>query len=290
MKPNPDFSPALLRMKLPTPRKVTVKQVTDLSPRMRRVTFVSDQFDGIESPLPGAHIKLFFVAEDFDWTTMDIATIRSSAPGRTYTPRALRPESGEVDVDFMLHGDGVAANWVANAAPGQHLVFAGPRGGFSPEETADKFVLVADETAIPAASMILEEAGNDRILKIILEVEDRQEERPLTDRVVHHPLWLHRSTAGNTAPGDKLIGEVCRAAEEHPDAFWWVACESSIMRRIRETLLARYEIAPEKMLTRGYWLRQRVDYPDNDYGDNAAKGHGSLAPHRRAYPNDKTDG
>ena len=38
--------------------------------------------------------------------------------GKTYTPLAVRPEALEVDVDFVLHGEGPASTWAAQATLG----------------------------------------------------------------------------------------------------------------------------------------------------------------------------
>ncbi|MDF2368038.1 siderophore-interacting protein [Sneathiella sp.] len=263
----------------PIPRKITVKEVTVLSPRMRRVTFISDQFDGFEPPLPGAHIKLFFVPGDFDWSLMDNSPVRPLPPSRTYTPRNVRPEIGEIDIDFMLHGEGIASGWARQATPGQHLVLAGPRGGYVPPETADRLIIVADDTAIPAASMVLEAAGETRIAEMILEVDTLEEERPLSPHVPFSPIWLHRAEGIGKAFGERLVEEVRRAAREYPDAYWWVACESGIMRRIRHSLAQEFDVPADRLLTRGYWKQQAENYPDNDYGDDSASKAGHSHTH-----------
>ena len=44
---------------------------------------------------------------------------------RSYTARRQDPDAGEVEIDFVLHGDGPAAAWAAAAAPGTPLGVAG---------------------------------------------------------------------------------------------------------------------------------------------------------------------
>ncbi len=89
---------------------------------------------------------------------------------RTYTVRASRPEQGEIDVDFVLHGvddghAGPAAAWAAAAEPGDEIAVVGPdRPGlgrpwgseWAPPADARWLLLAGDETAVPAVGVILE--------------------------------------------------------------------------------------------------------------------------------------
>jgi NADPH-dependent ferric siderophore reductase len=97
------------------PRKprypVEVTGVHALTPRMVRVTFGGEALGAFEWNGPAAHIKLIFpAATDADAPTM-----------RTYTPRRFDARVPELDVDFVIHGEGPASTWAAQAAPGQRL-------------------------------------------------------------------------------------------------------------------------------------------------------------------------
>lgn len=85
---------------------------------------------------------------------------------RTYTIRALRPARGEVDVEFVLHGDnGPASRWAMRARPGDRLAMTAPlasAGGeklgyeWKPPRGVRRILIIADETALPAAAGIFE--------------------------------------------------------------------------------------------------------------------------------------
>jgi NADPH-dependent ferric siderophore reductase len=109
---------------------------------------------------------------------------------------------------------------------------------------------------------------------MILEVASREEARPLSPVATCTPTWIYRSEPDGKAFGEQLINEVCRAAREHPNAHWWVACESGVMRRIRQSLTQNFDVPSDRLLTRGYWKQKTENYPDNDYGDDRASGAG----------------
>jgi NADPH-dependent ferric siderophore reductase len=73
-------------------------------------------------------------------------------------------------LDFALHGEGPAASWAAQAAVGQTLTVAGPRGSFVVPNDFDWYVLIGDETALPAIARRLEElpAGCRAIVRLAL--------------------------------------------------------------------------------------------------------------------------
>ena len=77
------------------PRAVTVARIETLSPLMRRIIFIGDALEGFGPAKPGAHIKLIF---------------------------------GELAVDFLLHGTGLASEWAARAQVGERLHIGGPGG------------------------------------------------------------------------------------------------------------------------------------------------------------------
>ena len=88
---------------------------------------------------------------------------------RDYTPRRYDLDTLELDIDFVLHGDGPASTWAEQAKPGQFLHIGGPRGSMIVPDIFDSYLLIGDETALPAIARRLEGlaaesqgAGGDR--------------------------------------------------------------------------------------------------------------------------------
>ncbi|MCE3544330.1 siderophore-interacting protein, partial [Escherichia coli] len=75
---------------------------------------------------------------------------------RVYTIRTIDIERGEVDIDMVVHpgNDTPGSTWALNAKPGGIVGMTGPGGGSV--EDAGRYLLVGDETALPAIGRILE--------------------------------------------------------------------------------------------------------------------------------------
>ncbi|KQV07877.1 siderophore-interacting protein [Leifsonia sp. Root112D2] len=122
-----------------------------------------DQRIKVILPLPGIGVSAF--PDGIDWyASWRALPEQLRNPIRTYTVRAVRPEAAEIDVDFVLHGDGgPASRWVAGAAVGDELAIVGPHveaedplSGVEWRPGDARTVLLAgDETAAPAVCSIL---------------------------------------------------------------------------------------------------------------------------------------
>ena len=75
----------------------------------------------------------------------------------------------------MLHGDGPASTWAAQAKPGQQIVIGGPRGSMIIPDAYDWYFLAGDETALPAIGRRLEELPATARVVAVIEVEDKAE-------------------------------------------------------------------------------------------------------------------
>jgi NADPH-dependent ferric siderophore reductase len=178
---------------------------------------------------------------------------------RSYTARRQDPAAAQVEIDFVLHGDGPAAAWAATAVPGALLGVAG--AGTLGERTAAHLLLAGDETALPAISRILAAAPVATRGVALLEVAGPAEEQPLTapDGVVVR--WLHRA---DTPPGESTLLADAVAALDRPDGddvFAWVAAESGAVRAIRADLRGRWGLGRAQHHAIGYWRRGRAMSP-----------------------------
>jgi NADPH-dependent ferric siderophore reductase len=178
---------------------------------------------------------------------------------RSYTARRQDPEGGEVEIDFVLHGDGPAATWAGAARPGSLLGVAG--GSPLGDRPARWLLLAGDETALPAITRILAAADPATRGIALLEVAGPEEEQPLPGPSGVEVRWLHR---GGTAPGESTLLADAVADLERPaddDLFAWVAAESAAVRSVRADLRGRWGLGRAQHHAIGYWRRGRAMSP-----------------------------
>jgi NADPH-dependent ferric siderophore reductase len=235
----------------------TVKSVQRLTPRIVRVTFSGDELAGFGWNGPAAHIKLIFG---------DVSA-EPRPPSRTYTPRRFDAAARELDVDFVLHGEGPASNWASQAAVGQQLTIAGPGRNYVVDSEAPWFLLAGDDTAIPALCTIFEALPASIPVQALIEVVDEQEQHDLHAGPNVNIQWLHRGP--KLADSGRPLEAAVRAATLPPGpGRVYVACESDAMRRIRRHLLQERNLDRSQLVTRGYWHLGVTDHPDRDYGED----------------------
>ena len=241
-------------------RPVQVSRVETISPRMRRITLGGDALAGFSSAAADDHVKLFFPAPGQERPVLpelgpDGPTYPPGAVQpvvRDYTPRRFDPERRELVVEFVIHADGPASNWAAQAAPGQWIGVGGPRGSFLLPDDYDSHLLIGDETALPAIARQLEEFQPGVRAVVLIEVADAREERPLPTAANATVRWLHRGglPAGTPAPlEDVLRGLALSAGDTHA----WIAGEIETARRLRHHLVAERGLSRTQVRAAGYW-------------------------------------
>ena len=242
-------------------RKLEVLRVVDLTPRMRRITVGGAQLAGFISLGSDDHVKLFFPQ-----TTEELATLenlelsagmksKTMPPMRDYTPRRYDLDTLELDIDFVLHGDGPAATWAAQARPGQWLYIGGPRGSMVVPDMFDSYLLIGDETALPAIARRLEELPANRRALVVVEVENAAEEQTLNSAASVEVIWVHRDGSNN------LLEIVQGLSIPQGKLYAWVATETALSRKVRRVLLDTHGLNEEFVKAAGYW---RLDSSTED--------------------------
>jgi NADPH-dependent ferric siderophore reductase len=152
---------------------------------------------------------------------------------RDYTPRRYDEASGELDIDFVLHGEGPAATWAAQAEPGQFLHIAGPRGSMVVPDMFDSYLLIGDETAIPSIARRLESLPANRAALVVVEVANQQEQQTFESAAQVDVIWIVRSE-------QSLVDVVRRLEMPEGKLYAWVATESGLSRKVRRVLLDEF--------------------------------------------------
>ncbi|MCP3101958.1 siderophore-interacting protein [Myxococcus sp. K15C18031901] len=222
-------------------RTLTVTQVQPLSPRMTRVEFAGEDLKGFVSPAFDDHIKLFF-----------------GDAMRDFTPRRFDASRGTLTIDFALHADGPAMRWVRSAKPGTQLEIGGPRGSIVVPDDFDWYLLVCDETGLPALGRKLEELRAGVPVTGLVSVASAAEEQALQTRAQWNPRWLPREVLGEDVAATlrQALGDFVRPKGE---GFVWIAAESSVARAVRDEVVGKYKHPAEWVKAASYWKRGEAD-------------------------------
>lgn len=239
-------------------RRLQVLRVAELTPRMRRITLGGPELAGFLSEGSDDHIKLMFASTPEQQAALDTMVLGAPAPEgakpdmRDYTPRRVDLQAGELDIDFVLHGDGPAATWAAQAEPGQFLHIGGPRSSMHVPDVFDAYLLIGDETAIPAIARRLEELPGNRRALVVIEVENAEERQAFTSAASFEVIWVDR-------PSGDLLQTVSDLSLPDGVVYGWIATEAGLSRRLRRVLLDQHGLSEEQIKAAGYWRLEDGD-------------------------------
>ncbi|MFJ3820307.1 siderophore-interacting protein [Streptomyces nodosus] len=184
---------------------------------------------------------------------------------RSYTLRALRRDPDEIDIDFVLHGvepgaaapAGPASRWASRAAAGDRVVLLGPAVRdnrairFRPPEDTDLVVIWADETAVPAASAILERLPAGTRARVWLEAGHTGDVQGLVTEADAEITWLVPDEGSSTALAALRNTELPAARAP----YVWLAGESGRVKELRRHVVGERGIDRRRVTFVGYWRR-----------------------------------
>jgi len=235
----------------PKRRRLTVKRMSDLTPKMRRIEFVSSELRDFSSLAPDDHIKVF-VADP---------QAPNGVAMRDYTPRAFDPERETLTIDFALHEAGPATAWALAAKPGDALDIGGPRGSMVVADDFDAYLLVGDETALPAIGRRLEGLRAGVPVTSIVVVDNPDEVQTISTRADWRPVWVFRSEkAGDDAA---LLSEALAGwSAPEGDGYVWIAAEARAAKALKTQMLAARRWTPAWLKAAGYWVKGKAGESD----------------------------
>ncbi|MBF0863061.1 siderophore-interacting protein [Gluconobacter kanchanaburiensis] len=225
-------------------RTLKVDSVQNLTPHVIRVTLTGPDLEGFVSSSPDDHIKIFI--PDLDGTPTR----------RDYTPRRYDPLTGTLLLDFVKHDGGPAAAWACSVKPGDHLQIAGPRGSQVITGQIDQWLLIGDETALPAIGRRIEELPAGASVTSVVAIPGGADEQVFVTAAHHAAHWIYRSPE-QANQADSLIAMLERI-EIRDCTFVWIAAEANVAKALRRYLLEEREITPQWIKAAGYWIKGLV--------------------------------
>lgn len=276
-----------------------------VSPSLLKLVFGGPEVARIKCDAPDQRIKMLFPAEDGtppslpaegQWYQIALSLPKEKRPViRTYTLRHVDRERQEVTVEFVSHGtEGPASAWAINAVPGDAIQIVAPNaeykeesGGYewSPPAGLRNALIIADETALPAARGILERiAGQENPPKVqaFFEVPEAGDCVDLSEFGFAEIIWLPRKPAGAThgecliqavkarvrvpesrrhdAVREEAEGELLwdKATAGSREFYGWVAAESTVVKLLRRHLIGERGVERAAINFMAYWAKGRA--------------------------------
>ncbi|MEL6827971.1 MAG: siderophore-interacting protein [Pseudomonadota bacterium] len=272
-----------------------------LSPSFIRITFLNE--DGLELTSWGAdqRVKLYLPRPGqtapelplINWNAAWQKLEEDQRPARrSYTIRSVRPDVGEMDIDFVDHGlEGPASTWAFHANLGDTLQIAVPNSAFSgkrigyewrPPKDVSRLLIMGDETSLPAICNILTDLPQSATsVDCFVEVPRAGDDTAAGD-LASKITWLPRY---EDPPGSKLkqalgysqMPELMGLKRLHGleksiapnERMWdpasdtsgpfyaWVAAEGNAVKFIRHALMKDCGLPKSAVSTMGYWYLGR---------------------------------
>lgn len=160
----------------PRRRRLRVQWVEPVTPGMLSASLGGPDPDlaGFANLSPDDHVKLYLPDRD--------------GARRDYTQRRHDTVAGELAIDFALHESGPATRWAREARPGDVIEVGGPRSSRIVPADFDWWLLVGDDTALPAIGHRLEEFSRGVPLTTVVAVDGFGEKQHLETAAAHRAV------------------------------------------------------------------------------------------------------
>ncbi|MGJ6980598.1 siderophore-interacting protein [Aestuariimicrobium soli] len=232
-----------------------------LTPDLWRVVLGGPGLDEFSpSEFADSYVNCFFVPEGAPYTvpfdtdeTRDLPREQRPFP-RRYTVRAWDPDTRQLTLDFVAHGEvGFAGRWARGARPGDLLQLRGPGGEYNPHADADAYLFVGDESALPAIAVACERVPAGRPVTVVVEVENAAGQIELASPGALTVVWVHREGADD--PDSLLATAVAALPAPTGRVSAFVHGEAMETRLVRREVLANGRVDPDWLSCSPYWRR-----------------------------------
>lgn len=234
-----------------------------LTPALRRVTLGgAGVADFLSTGIGDEYVRVFFPhgddptdvslpVPDGDWWASPEGA--PTAPMRTYTISGVRPDVGEVDIDFVLHSAGIAGPWAAAAEPGHVIGLNSPTGLYAPPPQTSWQVLVTDLTGLPAVARIATRVAEGIRTRIVVEITDESDRIAIATGEGVEITWV----LGGNGTGPSTLGRIVRSIVDErlplDEGYVWVAGETVALRDVRKYLRKELGLPAAQFKVVGYW-------------------------------------
>jgi NADPH-dependent ferric siderophore reductase len=250
------------RREPPPFRVVEVVEREERSPHMARITLTGSALAGFDPGLPAASLRLLLPSADGElevpvWQGNEFLLADGTRPLiRTLTPARFDADRLALDVEIVRHGVGPLSDWAgaAAAATGDRVAVSGTGRGYEIDPAVGSFVLVGDESALPAISTLTAALPAGSHVRALIEIRDDGARLELPGHPRLDADWLVADP--DARPGDALLDAIGSLPLDR-GARVWAAGEAAAMHRLRRHLFDERALPRAHAVVRGYWKVDR---------------------------------
>ena len=239
-----------------------VSDVETLNAHMMRITLEGGDLSTYESAGPDCFIYTFFpraetpdkhaIEHDFTWEYWRTLPVDEQQVGRYYTVRSFDPGRAAMQIDVVVHGNGPGSTWASTrAARGDAVAFWGPRTAYAPPDGTTQWLLVGDETGLPAIGAILEDLPAGAHAEVVIELPDAEMKLPLSSTATFNVRWVLRD--GAEAGMTTSLLDAVREMELADGVYAWGGAEFEAMKTIKAYLSDERGLTSAQLSMVGYW-------------------------------------
>jgi NADPH-dependent ferric siderophore reductase len=229
------------------------------TPHVLRVVFDGPELGELIVDEPAASVRLLLPSPGTSelvvpvWNGNEFLLPEGQRPTiRTFTPIRISGATSELVLDIVLHGSGAASDWATVATVGDRAAISGPGRGYVADPEASSFLLVGDESAVPAIGQLLASLPSECPAHAGIEVTTSEAIRELPERSGSEVEW--RVLPEGAPPGTAQF-EYVRSATLEAGVRIWAAGEAAAMQRVRRHLFDDRGVDRSHTMIRGYWKR-----------------------------------
>ena len=250
-----------VRVRRPPPPllPIMVTERIELSPRMLRLTVVGVVVGELNLPDPAASVRLLVPTPGTAdlvipiWNGNEFLLPDGTRPAlRTFTP--LHVAGNRMELEIVRHPGGAVSTWAETATPGSAAALSGPGSGYAIDPKARRFVLLGDETAIPAIRNLLEVLPDDADVDVHIEAVMSDAELALPAKDDSIITWHIRTERTDPSPLIQVVGGWSAMSA---DTRIWAGGEAPTMHAIRTHLHKTLGVDRTQTSIRGYWKPPR---------------------------------
>jgi NADPH-dependent ferric siderophore reductase len=214
-------------------QRASVRTVCDLVPGIREITLTTTC--GVDTVGGDEYLRI---------------TTPATGGSALYTVRRARPELREIDIWFVLHGEGATSRWAASAAPGDHVGVDRTARAYHPPTDTTRIVMVGDRTGLAAFARILDETPTGLPVVIVADVDGLAASLVPIDRpaTTVHLIDSDRS-------GDDLTSTLRSLVDYTSTTYYFGAGELRDTANVKRYLRDELGVARNRMMVTGYWRR-----------------------------------